>query len=175
MRVMMCVLTIALFMRPISSFAQRPAAPLEPSLPSQIVTLQTAETPCPVEDATTLWLADVQTLPDGTTARFTGIPPGKVLIATGLSFVVTRVSDLTANNTTQVLLFLVPRVPPTSGLQVPRLFHTGVQVPGVAGSRAGVSAALHNAVIKPDTSLCLGHETGFFVTAIISGFLTEDK
>lgn len=40
------------------------------------MTLQSQSTLCPIEDASNAWLVDVQTLPDGTTARFPGIPPG---------------------------------------------------------------------------------------------------
>jgi hypothetical protein len=54
------------------------------------------------------------------------------------------------------------------------LFHSAVQT--IEGAiLAGGAAALHNAVIKPGTVPCLGSTGGFFVTGVISSFLTKDE
>lgn len=170
MRSMRWLLTILLLTTPVSGLAQRPrtGVPLEPTKPSQIVTLQTQLTPCPVQ-GTGFWLADTQTLPNGTTAPFPEIPPGQVLVLTGLSFVAVRAGS--SFNRTQILL-LNTSLPP-SGIALALLFHSVAHTEGL--DLGGGSAALHNAVIKPGTALCLGASDGFFVTGVISGFLAPDE
>jgi hypothetical protein len=78
MRSIPWVLTILVLTTPVTGVAQRSKSgvPLDPTKPSQIVTLQTLSTPCPLQ-GTGLWLADTQSLRDGTTALFPGIPPAR--------------------------------------------------------------------------------------------------
>jgi len=73
---------------------------LEPAKPSRLVTLQTLGDPCPAGGGTAL---NYQSMPDGTTTLFAGIPNGKVLIVTGLSFIVTGGQQ--ADLVKRVLLF----------------------------------------------------------------------
>ena len=173
MRSMRWGLAVLLVTTPVSGFAQtsRTVAALAPTKPSQIVVLQSQSTPCPVYGAAGLWLVDAQTLPDGKAVPFPGIPPGQVLVLTGLSFIANR-GDA-SHNSTQIYLFNIGSPPPTSGQAVPFLFHSAVHADGF--NLAGGAAALHNAVVKPGTVLCLGASDGFFVTGVISGFLAKDE
>ena len=85
-------LAVLLVATPVTGFAQtsRTGVPLAPMKPSQIVVLQSQVTPCPVHGAAGLWLVDAQTLPDGRAVPFPGIPAGRVLVLTGLSYVAGR-------------------------------------------------------------------------------------
>jgi hypothetical protein len=166
------VLTILWLMTPVNGFAQasRTEASLEPTKPSQIVVLQSQTTRCPIAGGTGSWLMDIQTLPDGTTAYFGGVPTGQVLVLTGLSFVADRGG--VGTETPQILLWNPSMPPSTSGPAPPVLFHTAVRADGV--HRVGGVAALHNVVIKPGTVLCLFSDF-FSVTGVVTGFLTTDR
>jgi len=173
LRLMRWGLAVLLVTTPVTGFAQtsRTGAPLAPMKPSQIVVLQSQVTPCPVQGAAGLWLVDAQTLPDGRAVPFPGIPAGQVLVLTGLSYVAGRGDS--PFNSTRIFLLNSSVPPPTSGPAAPFLFHSAVPADGF--NWAGGTAALHNAVVKPGTVLCLGASDRFGITGVISGFFAKDE
>ena len=144
------------------------AGPLAPTKASQIVVLTAASTPCAADpDATAV---NVRNLPDGTTAPFT-IPPGQVLVVTGIAY---RVSGGLANEAKNVLLFTA-KLPFASVL-----FFSGVITGDTAlGRLGGGSASIPNAIVKAGTEICVQaseiNGAAAEVGAVVYGFLAKDK
>jgi hypothetical protein len=168
MRFMHSGLATVLLMLPVSALAQgsRAAASLAPAKPSQVVTLTSSfsATPCPSGSGLVF---DTQMLPDGTSAAFAGIPAGQVFVLMGLSF---SVSGGSSSEPKQVIV-LSTRPPFTDGAW---LFQSVVPLAG-ASNRGGGIAALHNAVVKSGTTLCIFSSDGGVVSGVISGFLAKDE
>jgi hypothetical protein len=148
-----------------------PPAPLAPSKPSQIVTL-TYDGFC--AGGTSLDnIIGIRIMPDGTTQPFT-IPPGQVLVVTGIDWSAYRCPPSTAPGTVLMYVFLgaTGRV----AFADTAVIGAGA-TPTSACSIGGKASIVPNLVVKPGIELCAGFDNQGFSgsPAIVHGFLTSDE
>jgi hypothetical protein len=146
------------------------AAPLAPTKPSQVVTLQSLpglSGTCPKGDVA----VDRQIAGDGTLMPFTGAPPGQVLVITGLDWA-TGSGSLSGQAITVTL-----QLDPGNGGLTQAVFADQTTTSVSVEHEAGRSLVVSNVVVKP--GICLGVRVsntppglGF---AIVHGYLTKDK